>query len=157
VLYNAFQSARHPQKCPFLWGHLHSHPTHGSLDPPDSASQTAYRSIQPFLDILRQKSTIFCNGLPLPPSKLPLRREIVFVAERILTRAQMGDRLATIDMGRKEGAAVSLSVGGLGPHLIQCCLGGGLPPYQVASWSILSFRHNTSTLQTVQTDSTTVR
>ena len=89
--------------CPFLWGHLHSHPTHGSLDPPDSASQTAYRSIQPFLDILRQKTTIFCNGLPLLPSKLPLRREIGSVAERILTRAQMGDRLATIDMGRKVG------------------------------------------------------
>jgi len=28
----------------------------------------------------------------------------------------MGDRLATIDMGRKMGAAVPLSVGELGPH-----------------------------------------
>ena len=49
--------------------------------------------------------------------------------------AQMGDRLATTDMGRKVGgAAVSLSVvRELGPHLTQCRLGRGLPPYQVAS------------------------
>ena len=36
------------------------------------------------------------------------------------TVAEMGDRLATTDMGRKLGAAV------------QCGLGWGLPPYQVA-------------------------
>ena len=41
--------------------------------------------------------------------------------------AEMGDCLATIDMGRK--------LGELGPHLTQCCLGRSLPPYQVASWS----------------------
>jgi len=47
--------------------------------------------------------------------------------------AQMGDRLATIDMGRKEvGAAVPLSVGKMSPHLTQCGLGRDLPPYQVA-------------------------
>jgi len=41
--------------------------------------------------------------------------------------AKMGDRLATID-GPKSGerAAVPLSVGKLGPHLTQCCLGPGL-------------------------------
>jgi len=38
--------------------------------------------------------------------------------------AEMGDRLTTIDMGRKEGAAVPLS-GGDGPHLTQC----GLDPW----------------------------
>jgi len=37
--------------------------------------------------------------------------------------AEMGDRLATIDMGRKVGVAVPLSVGDLGPHLTQCCMG----------------------------------
>jgi len=38
--------------------------------------------------------------------------------------------LATIHMGRKVGgAAVPLSRGELGPHLIQCGLGRGLPPY----------------------------
>ena len=35
----------------------------------------------------------------------------------------MGDRLATIDMGLKVGAAVPLSVGELGLHLAQCGLG----------------------------------
>jgi len=40
----------------------------------------------------------------------------------------MGDRLATIDMGRKVGAAMCmpLYVGDLGPNLAQCHLGRGL-------------------------------
>ena len=42
---------------------------------------------------------------------------------------EMGDRLATIDMGREVGeAAVPLSVGELGPHLTQSGLGRELPP-----------------------------
>jgi len=36
--------------------------------------------------------------------------------------AEMGDRLATIDIGRKVGAAVPLSLGELGPVLTQCGL-----------------------------------
>jgi len=32
----------------------------------------------------------------------------------------------------------------VGPHLTQCGQGQGLPPYQVASWSIQSFGHSTS-------------
>ena len=47
--------------------------------------------------------------------------------------AEMGDRLATTDMGRKEGAPVPLPGGELGPHLTQCGLGRGLLQYQVAS------------------------
>jgi len=34
------------------------------------------------------------------------------------------------------------SVGGLGTHLIECCLGQGLSLYQVASWSIQQCAHN---------------
>jgi len=30
----------------------------------------------------------------------------------------------------------------LGPHLVQCRLGRGIPPYQVASWSIQPFGHS---------------
>ena len=47
--------------------------------------------------------------------------------------AEMGDRLATIDMGQKVGDAVPLSVGELGPHLTQYRMGRGLPLYQVTS------------------------
>ena len=59
----------------------------------------------------------------------------------------MGDRLATIDMTRKVGAAVPgccahFPRGKLVPHLKQSRLGRGLPPYQVASWSIQPFGHN---------------
>ena len=70
---------------------------------------------------------------------------------------EMGDRLATIDMGRKVGVhakfhldpskrVTTIDMGqnrevlcpsliwrGRGPHLTQCRLGRGLPPYQVAS------------------------
>ena len=45
--------------------------------------------------------------------------------------------------------------GELGPHLTQCGLGRGLPPYQVASWSIQPFGHNTQHHR--QTGQTTVQ
>ena len=49
--------------------------------------------------------------------------------------AETGDRLATIDMGRKLGEGCApLGEGHLGPHLTQCGQGRGLPPYHVASW-----------------------
>jgi len=57
--------------------------------------------------------------------------------------AEMGDRLATRDIGRKEGAAVPPLEGVLGLHLAQCGLGRGRPPCHVASWSIQPFGHNT--------------
>jgi len=63
-------------------------------------------------------------------------------AEQLCNRsavAEIGNRLATTDMGRKVGAAVPLSVRELGPT---CRLGRGLPPYQVVAWSIQPFRHN---------------
>ena len=47
----------------------------------------------------------------------------------------MDDRLATIDMGRKVGAVVPLSVGELGPYLTQCRRGRGLPPY--IKWQLI--------------------
>jgi len=57
----------------------------------------------------------------------------LYTANKSSAFAEMGDRLATIDNGRKVGAAVPLSMGELNPNLIQCGLGRGLPPYQVAS------------------------
>jgi len=56
----------------------------------------------------------------------------------------MGDRLATIDMGRQLGGGLCPFLGGaeLGPHVTQCGQGRGLPLYQVASWSIQPFGHN---------------
>ena len=58
---------------------------------------------------------------------------------------------------KSRGAAVPPSAGDLGPHLTQCRLGRGLPPYQVASGTIKAFGHNTPPLQTDRTDRTTVR
>ena len=53
-------------------------------------------------------------------------------------------RLVTIDMGRKLGRRLCPHFGEeeLGRHLTQCRLSRGLPPYQVASWSMQPFGHN---------------
>jgi len=57
--------------------------------------------------------------------------------------AEMGNRLATIDMGRKVGRGCCGGAGSpLGHHLTQCGLGRGLPLCQVASWSIQPFGRN---------------
>ena len=50
-------------------------------------------------------------------------------------------------MGRKVAGAVTVLEGAGSPSITQCRLGRGLPPYQVASWSIQPFCHNTPTLQ----------
>jgi len=48
--------------------------------------------------------------------------------------AEMGDRLAKIDTGRKLGVGCCAPYRGeLGSHLTQCRLGRGIHPYQVAS------------------------
>ena len=47
--------------------------------------------------------------------------------------AEMGDRLATIDMGQKVGRVVVGAGSPLDPHRTQCGLGRGLSLYQVAS------------------------
>jgi len=66
--------------------------------------------------------------------------------------AEMGDR------GRAKWAEnwgcmlCPFQLGELGPHQTQCRLGRGLPPHQVANWSIQPFDHNTPTLQTHRTD-----
>jgi len=46
----------------------------------------------------------------------------------------MGDRLATIDMGRKLGGGCAGAPygGNLDPHVTECGLGRDLSPYQVA-------------------------
>ena len=46
--------------------------THASFSQPDSTTQTANRSVQPFLHSWRQNVPILYNGMPLSPSKLPL-------------------------------------------------------------------------------------
>jgi len=51
--------------------------------------------------------------------------------DKCSTVAEMGDRLATIDMVRKLGGCAHGDQ--LGPHVTQYGLGRGLPSYQVAS------------------------
>ena len=60
--------------------------------------------------------------------------------------AEMGDRLATINIGRIEGGCCAPFRGGElgGPikHNVAWAEIYPVPPYQVASWSIQPFRHN---------------
>jgi len=59
-------------------------------------------------------------------------REKYGLVEQVLSSAEMGDRLATIDVGQKLRRPVPL-FGGLVPHLTQCGQGRSLPPRQVSS------------------------
>jgi len=49
---------------------------------------------------------------------------------KCLAVAEMGDRLATIDVGQKLEGMCPFGEEELGPHLTQCGVGQGLPSYQ---------------------------
>jgi len=68
----------------------------------------------------------------------PGRAEVYF---RTKWRLHPSSRFATTDMNRKLGAVPPLGGGELRRHLTQRRLGWGLPPYQVAFWSIQPFLH----------------
>jgi len=59
--------------------------------------------------------------------------------------AEMGDHLATIDMGQKWGGCAPLGEGELGPRLTQCGQARSLPTYRVASWILYPSSHLTTT------------
>ena len=62
-----------------------------------------------------------------------MRNQLVYKIKRSAA-AEMDDRLATIDMGRKEkGCCAPFGRGELGPHPVQCAIDRGLSLYQVAS------------------------
>jgi len=77
------------------------------------------------------KLNLFCNQLLLRTSN------------KSWVVTEMGDRLATVDIGRKEWGCCAPFRGAAGPHLTQCGLGRDLLPYQMASWSIQLFGYNT--------------
>jgi len=70
--------------------------------------------------------------------------------------AEMGDRLATIDMGRKLGAACPF-LRELGSDLTQCGVGRGLPPCQVSPTRLPQYSNITSRQAGKQTDGQTDR
>ena len=84
--------------------------------------------------------TYSCLVWTAPKTPLPCSHSLWAT---VCTRPQQLLRWATvcpqsIDMGRKVGeAAVSLSVGEVGPHLTQCGLGRGLPPYTKWHFGVL--------------------
>ena len=77
----------------------------------------------------------------------PTRGKTALFQNKSSAVAEMGDR-ARAKWAEMWGLLCPFPCEELGPHLTQCRLGRGLPPYQVASWSIQPFGHNTPTLQT---------
>jgi len=69
------------------------------------------------------------------PSWVPMKRNVAWAEAYLRTKWHLDPyiRLATTNMGRKLGAVPPFWGGKLGPHLVQCGMGRGLPPYQVAS------------------------
>jgi len=61
-----------PKNSPFRWGYLDLHLIHSSLGSPESAAETACRSVQPFLHRRLESVPILYNGTPLPPLKWSL-------------------------------------------------------------------------------------
>ena len=61
-----------PPKLPLPMGDLDPHLIHGSPVPPESSTQMASRSVQPFLHIQPRSIPILDNGTPLPLSKFPM-------------------------------------------------------------------------------------
>ena len=80
----------------------------------------------------------FSHTFEIHEADLPIHYNTTRMALRLRTTkssavAEMGDRLVTIDMGRKLGAVPFFLGGELGPHLTQSRLCRGLHLYQVAS------------------------
>jgi len=130
------------------------------MDPPDSTLRTPSRSVQRLFQGSRSWQTdrqtdrprySVCNDKPHLRSTAMRPKKTQTSQNKCSAVAEMGDRLATIDLGRKLGGCSPLE-GELGPHVTQCGLGRGLPACQVSPWSIQPFGHNTPTLQTGQTD-----
>ena len=61
-----------PKNCPFAWGNLEPHLTHGSFGPIECSTEMASRLVQPFLHSSPQRVPILYNVPPLLSSKLPL-------------------------------------------------------------------------------------
>ena len=71
--HSVFEHARvwlSPKSYQAAWGDLVLHLIHGFLDQPESKSQTASRSVQPFLRSSRQSVAILYKGSSLFPLKL---------------------------------------------------------------------------------------
>jgi len=93
-------------------------------------------------------ATITCSEnwvvCPFWGSLIPMWHNVAWAEAYLCTKWHLDPSscLATIDMGRKVGGCALFWRGELGPLLTQCRLEGGLPPYEVASWSIQPFGHN---------------
>jgi len=59
-----------PKNCPYPWRDLEPHPPHDSLGPSEPITQTASRSVQPFLHRRPQGVPILYNGMPISPLKI---------------------------------------------------------------------------------------
>ena len=64
-------ATHHPQGCPFTHGDLYPHLGHGCFGPLESTSQTASRSVQPFLHVVAESPYTLQWAVTFALSKLP--------------------------------------------------------------------------------------
>ena len=94
-------------------------------------TETENASIRAITNIIRRRCGV---TVILVKFDAVIQEKCPKLSDKCSAVAEMGDRLATIDMGRKLGAVPVFFWGGeLGPHLAQFGLGRGLHQYQVAS------------------------
>ena len=84
------------------------------------------------------------GGVPFFGGWVPIYHNVAWAEAYLHTKWHLDpfSHLATIDMGRKMKDCAPFWGGELNPCLTKCCLGRGLPSYQVASRSIQPFGHN---------------
>jgi len=92
-------------------------------------------------------SPLWGSWVPSPQSRRQCYNTVAWAEAYLRTKWHLdpSSRLATIDIGQKWGIVVPLwrELGDLVPHLTQCGLSRGLPPYQLASYiHIQPFGHN---------------
>jgi len=119
-----------PQKCPFLHGHL-------------VRVLWTYPTLYPKLHLASTGSAVFCTarGKESEYFTMCVKRDNAQLNKSSAV-AEMGDRGHNRHGPNRGGGLLCPFCGELGPRLLQCGLGRGLLPYQVASSFIQPFGHN---------------
>jgi len=134
--------------CPFGWVELGLHQIQCHLGQGLPTYQVASWSTQPFGHNRHGPKKIGEGCCAPSNTKSPGLRPSSIPSDILIHAAIWLQQIWAQNSG---GGCAPLGERQLGPHLTQCGQGQGLPAYQVASWSMKPFGHNTRVLQTTET------